>query len=265
MTVEAAVLTPPGGASKAIGRVAIGALRRELALYPKPGLVSPVDNGAHDDMTVTTFVRSLLALRFYFATIAEAGARDAPFADLQRLGLDAEKRMLAATGGVNTHRGAIFCLGFLAAAAGWRKARGLDLAGESLADTILRRWGDEVAAIAPRARNCSLGCRPCSASRSLRCARRGSGPPAPSARRFNACSRSWPSCRTPISCIAGGRRVSPSSRTRRAAFWTPEAFTREAGASGRSTCTAIAWPSIFRPAARRTASPPPGSSSASIP
>ncbi|WP_294535285.1 triphosphoribosyl-dephospho-CoA synthase MdcB [uncultured Rhodoblastus sp.] len=133
------------GASGRIGRLATRALLAELALHPKPGLVSPVDNGAHDDMNLTTFVRSLLALRFYFAAIAEAGARAAPFGELQGLGIEAERRMLAATGGINTHRGAIFCLGFLAAAAGWRQARGLDLRGEKLAQTILDLWGEGVA------------------------------------------------------------------------------------------------------------------------
>jgi triphosphoribosyl-dephospho-CoA synthase len=134
-----------------IGRLAIRALRIELALYPKPGLVSPIDNGAHDDMNVTTFVRSMLALRFYFSVIAEAGAREASFAELQRLGIEAEKRMLAATGGINTHRGAIFCLGFLAAAAGFHRAHGLDLDGDKLAKSILQLWGEGVAEVGRKA------------------------------------------------------------------------------------------------------------------
>jgi triphosphoribosyl-dephospho-CoA synthase len=135
------------GASGNIGRLAIRALLTELTLYPKPGLVSPVDNGAHDDMNLTTFVRSLLALRSYFRAIAEAGAREAPFVELQRLGIEAERRMLAATGGINTHRGAIFCLGFLVAAAGWRRARGLDLQGEGLTETVLQLWSEGVAEV----------------------------------------------------------------------------------------------------------------------
>ena len=139
------------GASGDIGRLAIRALLTELTLHPKPGLVSPIDNGAHDDMNVTTFVRSLLALRFYFTAIAAAGAREATFDDLQRLGIAAERRMLAATGGINTHRGAIFCLGFLAAAAGWRQARGLDLQSEKLTETILRLWGGGIAEAARKA------------------------------------------------------------------------------------------------------------------
>ncbi len=153
MSLRTLFISAEGADASAIGRLAIRALQRELELYPKPGLVSPIDSGAHDDMNATTFVRSLLALRSYFAAIAEAGARGASFAELRRLGVEAEKRMLAATGGINTHRGAIFCLGFLAAAAGWRRARGLDLAGHSLADAILELWGADVAEAARQASN----------------------------------------------------------------------------------------------------------------
>src|SRR6478736_3489767 len=100
-----------------IGRAAIRALHTELLLYPKPGLVSAIDNGAHDDMDAGTFLRSIFALRHYFKAIASAGAAGSPFPILQHLGIEAEQRMLRATGGVNTHRGGIFCMGLLAAAA----------------------------------------------------------------------------------------------------------------------------------------------------
>jgi len=129
-----------------IGRKAIAALHAELVLYPKPGLVSPLDSGAHRDMNAATFMRSLFALRQYFQAIAEAGARDEPFLVLQRLGIAAETRMLAATNGINTHRGAIFCIGLLAAAAGLRLANGLDLSPAHLAQTIANRWGDGIGA-----------------------------------------------------------------------------------------------------------------------
>ncbi|EPX55588.1 Triphosphoribosyl-dephospho-CoA synthetase [Cystobacter fuscus DSM 2262] len=82
----------------------------ELALHPKPGLVSPLDSGSHDDMDMGTFMRSLFSLRGYFRDIAAAGAGGADFPVLRALGLDAERRMLAATGGINTHRGALFSL-----------------------------------------------------------------------------------------------------------------------------------------------------------
>jgi triphosphoribosyl-dephospho-CoA synthase len=102
---------------------AIRSLHAELALYPKPGLVSLKDPGAHTDMDAGTFLRSMTALRRYFADIATAGADGAAFDELRSLGIAAELRMLAATCGVNTHRGAIFTLGLFAAAAGVVLAR----------------------------------------------------------------------------------------------------------------------------------------------
>lgn len=103
--------------SARLGRLAIASLHAELALAPKPGLVTPFDAGSHDDMDAGTFLRSLFALRHYFTAMAHAGAADAPFARLRAHGLAAETAMLRATGGINTHRGAIFSLGLLVAAA----------------------------------------------------------------------------------------------------------------------------------------------------
>jgi triphosphoribosyl-dephospho-CoA synthase len=126
----------------AIGRAATLALHDELALAPKPGLVSFIDSGSHDDMDAHTFMRSLFALRSYFVRIAELGSRHAPFEPLERCGIDAESRMLAATGGVNTHRGAIFMLGLLCAAAAAVQADGVPLAAETLRAALQRHWGD---------------------------------------------------------------------------------------------------------------------------
>ena len=100
-----------------LGRLAVASLHAELACAPKPGLVTPFDRGSHDDMDAGTFLRSLFALRGYFVAIAAAGAAAAPFATLRQLGIGAERSMLRATGGINTHRGAIFSLGLLVAAA----------------------------------------------------------------------------------------------------------------------------------------------------
>lgn len=113
---SAAVLLPLHPA--AIGHAAALALHDELALAPKPGLVSFADNGSHTDMDAHTFVRSLIALRPSFVRMAELGAARAPFAALEACGIESEARMLAATGGINTHRGAIFLLGLLCAALG---------------------------------------------------------------------------------------------------------------------------------------------------
>jgi triphosphoribosyl-dephospho-CoA synthase len=120
-------------------------LYQELSLYPKPGLVSLVDNGSHADMNAETFMRSMFALRHYFGRICRAGMEDAPFARLKELGIDAESRMLAATGRINTHRGAIFSLGLLCAAIGRCAALSLPLTASSLRCVLVQRWGDELA------------------------------------------------------------------------------------------------------------------------
>jgi triphosphoribosyl-dephospho-CoA synthase len=125
------------------------ALLAEITLYPKPGLVSPVDSGAHQDMDLGTFHRSIESLRGYFGTIAEAGERGAPFSRLRDLGLQAEQTMLRATNGINTHRGAIFSLGLLAAGAGWNQAHGLPIEGSSLVQTVVRLWGPDLETYQP--------------------------------------------------------------------------------------------------------------------
>ena len=127
-------------------RIAVGCLHTELILYPKPGLVSLVDNGSHTDMTAATFMRSMFALRHYFARICRAGFDDAPFAVLKQLGIEAEARMLRATGGINTHRGAIFSLGMLCAAIGRAHAQGMAPTADGLRAIMLIRWGEELAA-----------------------------------------------------------------------------------------------------------------------
>jgi triphosphoribosyl-dephospho-CoA synthase len=137
------------------------ALHDELALYPKPGLVSFVDNGSHADMTARTFVRSIVSLRDYFRQIAMLGASAPPFRDLQGLAIAAEQRMLQATAGANTHRGAIFTLGLLcAAAARYRHVTTEPLTAEFLRATLVETWGDALATHA-RHRDPSNGQRVC--------------------------------------------------------------------------------------------------------
>ena len=134
----------------AIGRAATLALHDELALSPKPGLVTLVDRGSHDDMDAHTFMRSLFALRGYFVRIAGLGAVNAPFEALERCGIEAEARMLAATGGINTHRGAIFTLGLLCAAAGAAVGAGRRPTPSALRHTLRQCWGYALAVRATR-------------------------------------------------------------------------------------------------------------------
>lgn len=137
-------------ALQAIARSATLALYDELALSPKPGLVTLIDAGSHTDMDARSFMRSLFSLRSYFVRITGLGAAHAPFSALEQAGVAAEARMLAATGGVNTHRGAIFCLGLLCAAAGASLAQGQALGPAKLRKTLLAIWGQALAAKAER-------------------------------------------------------------------------------------------------------------------
>ncbi|MDP9901746.1 triphosphoribosyl-dephospho-CoA synthase [Variovorax ginsengisoli] len=134
-----------------IGRAATLALHDELSLAPKPGLVTLTDCGSHTDMDAHTFMRSMFSLRHYFVHIAQAGFEGAGFDVLERSGIAAEARMRHATGGVNTHRGAIFMLGLLCAAAGAAlHDEGGALHGDAVRTALRRHWGDALASRSQR-------------------------------------------------------------------------------------------------------------------
>ena len=87
------------------------------------------------------------SLRPFFAELARAGQDGADMGRLRTIGLRAEAAMLAVTGGVNTHRGAIFGLGLLCAAAGAVaeiSAEGAAVAPVRLGDVVMRRWAAEI-------------------------------------------------------------------------------------------------------------------------
>lgn len=123
--------------------LAVAALHDELKAYPKPGLVSPVDSGAHADMDFALMARSADALLPAFARLAAAGRERRTFEDaLRPLGIEAESAMLAATGGINTHRGAIFSMGLFVAAAARAREAGGGATPEDIRAAILENWGD---------------------------------------------------------------------------------------------------------------------------
>ena len=112
---------------KELSALAVKALLDEAALFPKPGLVDPVSQGAHSDMDFTTLVRSAAALQQGFYECAHIGYKPAAQAQpiaaavrkrLRATGLALEKAMFAETHGVNTHKGAIFIFAYLLGAAG---------------------------------------------------------------------------------------------------------------------------------------------------
>ncbi|MGN0373595.1 MAG: triphosphoribosyl-dephospho-CoA synthase CitG [Enterocloster sp.] len=122
--------------AESIGENAYCALLEEVYTTPKPGLVDLCSNGAHKDMDVGTFERSARALRPFFTAMADQGfergcSPEELFGEIRKTGMEAEKAMYRATGGVNTHKGLIFTLGIFCAAAGrcMREAGKADPAG----------------------------------------------------------------------------------------------------------------------------------------
>ncbi len=100
-----------------IADLAERSLRQELDTTPKPGLVDKQDNGAHKDMDYALMSASISALRPYLMRIAVESAAEVNAAGIMSIGIEAEAAMLKATGGVNTHKGALFCIGLSIAAA----------------------------------------------------------------------------------------------------------------------------------------------------
>lgn len=100
------------------------ALNQELSTTPKPGLVDKRNRGAHKDMDYRHFFASAAALRPFFCRFAQEGLRTRyktpaeTFSRIRPIGVEAEAAMFQATGGVNTHKGALFSIGLLCAAAG---------------------------------------------------------------------------------------------------------------------------------------------------
>ncbi|MBY3537544.1 triphosphoribosyl-dephospho-CoA synthase MdcB [Rhizobium laguerreae] len=127
----------------AISACATASLLQELETWPKPGLVSHIDCGSHNDMNSETFRKSALAIEPYFRALAIAGAAGCRMGRLRVIGLDAERAMLKATSGINTHRGAIFGIGLLCAAAGARD-NGRVAGNLSLGAIVSLLWGQDI-------------------------------------------------------------------------------------------------------------------------
>ena len=140
---HAAELVPATTVPYLIAHLATDALRAELFTTPKPGLVDRNDNGAHQDMNLALMSRSIEALRPFLTQLALPGySNDALDADKARnIGIEAEKAMLNATHGVNTHRGALFAMGLSTMAAAWCMAHDGKVEEQQLKDLIMQVAG----------------------------------------------------------------------------------------------------------------------------
>ena len=142
--VNAAALVAKTTEPYLIAHLACDALQAELNTTPKPGLVDRHDNGAHKDMDVAIMSRSIHALRPFFIQLALEGFTrgenyELPDAQVVRhIGIEAEKSMLNATSGVNTHRGALFSLGLTTLAASWCMARDGIVGSKQLRELIMQ-------------------------------------------------------------------------------------------------------------------------------
>lgn len=116
-------LVPPTTLPYIIAHLATQALQAELDTTPKPGLVDKDNNGAHRDMDYALMQRSINTLHPYFVKLALLGCADAlpTHASIRDIGIEAEKAMLSATNGVNTHKGALFSMGLAVVAAAHEK------------------------------------------------------------------------------------------------------------------------------------------------
>ena len=107
-----------------IADAAVQSLIDEVRTTPKPGLVDRRNNGSHKDMDLPLFEASANALRSYFEECVRIGQHTAQqppeetFPLLRAAGMEAEETMLQVTGGVNTHKGAIYTLGLLCGSIG---------------------------------------------------------------------------------------------------------------------------------------------------
>jgi len=133
-TNEAPAADVPGLAARA--------LRLELDLTPKPGLVDRANNGSHQDMDHALFLQSIAAITPWLSVFEQAGKRHArqPASEqlclLRPMGIACEQAMFAATHGVNTHKGAIFSLGLLCFTAGRLQTQNRVISADTLCQEV---------------------------------------------------------------------------------------------------------------------------------
>lgn len=107
-----------------ISQIAVKSMLLEVSATPKPGLVDRNNSGAHKDMDFNTFIESSVSqvYTFYNCTLEglkfEGEDNKELLKAIRPAGIEGESKMFNATRGINTHKGLIFSLGIIAAAAG---------------------------------------------------------------------------------------------------------------------------------------------------
>ena len=112
--------------ANALAEEAYNALISELETTPKPGLIDMNNNGSHHDMDAALMRKSARALRPYFKDAALIGMTGGSMKELRPRGIEADREMFEATGGVNTHQGMVYSMGLLLAGMGRSIASGTD-------------------------------------------------------------------------------------------------------------------------------------------
>jgi triphosphoribosyl-dephospho-CoA synthase len=119
--------SPPTDLSALLATLARQALIAEAELTPKPGLVDRRGSGSHTDLSLALMKRSALAIEPFIRHMAFHSMNERPSAHLRTTlaatGRAAEDAMLRVTNGTNTHKGAIWTLGLLSAAAAINQTR----------------------------------------------------------------------------------------------------------------------------------------------
>jgi len=133
---------------KRLARLACQSLIAEVELTPKPGLVDRRGSGAHLDLSLAIMKRSAVAIEPYFLQLAACARRARPSQTLReqlaKIGRDAERAMFRATGGSNSHKGAIWILGLLVSAAAMQD-------NDATKPSAIAETGAQIAAFADRA------------------------------------------------------------------------------------------------------------------
>lgn len=123
--------------SPLLWQTAAEAVTDEIITAPKPGLVDPLSQGCHSDMNWRTFVSSSQAIEPFWEYQALIGLTGtSPAEALKRLryiGIEMERKMFLATGGINTHKGLIFLLSLLLYGAGYSIYSRKELTPENVA------------------------------------------------------------------------------------------------------------------------------------